>query len=86
MYRYAACKKRYCTVSDGIKEDKAIRFAYRALVQFIGSEMPSERLPHIFPTSSALVPRIFPASSAHLPRIFPTSSHPAPHPTRVSEG
>ena len=44
MYRCPACKKRYCTVSDGIKEDKAIRFAYRALVQFIGSEMPSERL------------------------------------------
>ena len=44
MYRCPACKKRYRTVSDGIQEDKAIRFVYRALVQFIGSEMPSERL------------------------------------------
>ena len=30
MYRCPACKKRYCTVSDGIQEDKAIRSVYRA--------------------------------------------------------
>ena len=28
--RCPACKKRYCTVSDGIQEDKAIRSVYRA--------------------------------------------------------